>query len=123
MHQPVYPEVALNKIALGNLYLYHVLNSQLGRQVRDCAGDLVEPDEKLMRRLEFDASIKEDECVGFRQALLNEWQKNKMTLLYSTMGEVFDFFLIYEQDWILDQISEYPRVIPLVEPEMPHGVP
>lgn len=128
MHQPVQSigDAAMNKvevartetysdkICLGNLYLHHVLAFVNQTKVISCEGE-VEPDEQIMRKIEWDGAIQEDQCCNFRKQVAAQFRDQRMDLLYNKLEEVFAFFVIYEKDLINKWFIQYPHAMPIVK--------
>ena len=101
------------KIALANLYLYHVISHVRGRVVINAKKQTSEPDEKLMREIEDCGGIKEHQCENFRKEIVAQLSFHRMDVLYDKLDLVFDFLVDTEPERMKDWITDYPFILPL----------
>lgn len=102
------------KVALGNIYLTHVLAFLRGTTVPSLNGDR-EPDEALMRYVEWEAAIPENKCFAFRSLVAEQYAAHRMDALYGKVGYVLSFIALYEQRLATEWMTMYPDCLKQVK--------
>jgi predicted Ser/Thr protein kinase len=114
------------RVRLANLYLAHVFAFIENRKVASVNGD-VEPDENLMRALEWDAAVYEEQVRQFRESVVMQARNQRMDILYNQMEEVFQFFCNpSNKEWEKTQnwFNTYPniplvKIVPAIDDDIP----
>lgn len=105
-----------DKVRLANLYLYHVIAFINGADVITMTGEVVAPDERIMRYLENEGGISETECLVFRHEVVEQLPLHRMDKLYTKLNDVFEFMINAESSQVALWLEEYPHTLPLFTP-------
>jgi len=108
-------EFSTDKIRLGNLYIYHVLAFIHKTLVVDCDKNLREPDERIMRHIEEECNITEQNCVEHRQKVADQVLERRMDYVYNIMGETLTLISHLESIRTRLWFEEWPTALPVVE--------
>lgn len=102
-------EVSEMELRLGNLYLAHVIacvtNSKVGNS---------EPDERLMRFIEWESQIPETECRSFREFVVSQVKEHRLDGMYAKIGETLEMIIKIEPDVVSGWFEKHP-IIPVVK--------
>lgn len=96
----------MNKISVLNCYLYQVVALMRDEKVVNVYGHTWPPFTVLMELLEEEAEVADE--TSFRKAVFQQFQENRMDLLYGTLGPAVEKFISKQDNYLTQYVSLFP---------------